>query len=66
MDTEPFWEAVPVIVNDKLMWMLVKYHTTGGTKYRDRHGHFALLDDVQSAINHLESEPVRIPAKGKT
>lgn len=64
MDTEPYWEAVPVIVDNRPMWMLLKHHTVEGKKFRDRHGHFETRDDLLSAINHLESEPVRIPAKG--
>ena len=65
MDTDTYYEAVPGLVDNVPRWLLFKHHGLAGKRFRDKHGHFATLDDAQSAINHLESAPVRIPAKAE-
>jgi hypothetical protein len=63
-DTEPYWEAVPCIVNGRPQWDLFKHHTKDGKKYRDRYARFETLNEVQAAIDHIETAPVRFAAKG--
>ena len=63
MDANTYWEACPVLVDDKPRWLLRKYHTDGIKRFRDSHGNFATLDELQAAIDHLESPAVRIAAK---
>jgi len=65
-DNESWWEACPVLVDDKPRWLLRKHHSDGVKKFRDSHGTFASVAEAELAIQHLESGAVRIPAKEPT
>jgi hypothetical protein len=65
MSDDPYWELCPVLVDAEPRWLLRKCWSDGIKRYRDQHGHFATKEDAEDAILHLESAPVRIPAKGE-